>query len=274
MDAGPTDAPTSQISRPSASGFPSFPNTEPNDNDHDHAMGTEPTEAPFNNLSPHDSCPSSSPSHPTPPKALKLTVLHSILGNVATSLTERFTPEIIHDVRLDIVSDYERIPQSGTSHYPHFGLPTPMGLATPPPSSLGSTDGSPPKAKRPQENVAITAAPLPTPPNSAELESRIVDLCPLALGSTCQTYSGYMSELELDVVVKVVAEKDAPKALHEAEVYELIRDSMSGLIPRFVGLYRSAPSAEDDFYAIVTEFAGESLAERHDAWSTVSVPLK
>ena len=183
----------------------------------------------------------------------------------------------LHDVRLDLLQDDDLELPDGSLAYPR--LVSAVAPATPPASSLGSSDGSPPRVKQPgpDTRTGFSAVELlNTPPNSAELETEIVDLRPLDTGATCETFIGYWSNAGVDVVIKVIAKETAALARNEAQVYDVIRDSrvLFRRVPRFIGLYRSAPSAEEDLYAVVTEYAGQSLEDRHSTWATLSPPLK
>lgn len=63
-----------------------------------------------------------------------------------------------------------------------------------------------------------------------------------------------MPSRSVNVVLKVVQEEHAAAAFNEARVYEHIQDFMSGLVPKFVGLYRSYPSCPVTLYIVVTEY--------------------
>lgn len=213
---------------------------------------------------------SAAPQNLPVPKALRLSAPPAASGGTHS----RHEWRRLLEVRLELVGDYDSGFSYRTSSYPQLNLPT--DLATPPASSLGSSAGSPPRVKRvPGSTPASPSVEyLQTPPNSASLETKLIDICPLDTGATCETFLGRWVDRGVDVVLKVVSEEARAIALHEAKVYALIGGSMSTLVPRFIGLYRSGPSAEQDFYVLATEYAGPSLADRHSTWVTLSPRLK
>ena len=145
----------------------------------------------------------------------------------------------LHDVRLDLFQDDDLELPDGSLAYPR--LVSAVAPATPPASSLGSSDGSPPRVKQPgpDTRTGFSAVELlNTPPNSAELETEILDLRPLDTGATCETFIGYWSNAGVDVCDQGDSQGDSrPRTRRSPSLQRYQR--LQGVVSPCTSLYRS-----------------------------------
>lgn len=180
--------------------------------------------------------------------------------------------------------DSDNPDQVSLQHQGRFTVPA--GLQTPSASSASSLDVSPPRLDLGSAKTRSKAAPQlalrqgeiggrtrqndpRTPPPSADLPMEVTGLKPCSSGAVSWTYEGRLPTLDIPVVIKIIPADKKRFAINEAKVYNRIKSRMAGKTPRYLGLYKSYASCSETFYAIVTEYAGQSLSDRNPEWFTL-----